>query len=180
MKIASLTVARNEEKYLPSTINSLRNQTFPPDLIVVVNDGSIDNTGKIARQLGSVVIDLPFHEKSYAGTPELAKIINVGLDHIKKTQIPFDFVLIVGADHALPDNYLKEITHRMISNPKLVIASGRIEGEPYRETTPRGSGRVVQFEFWKKVNDLQYPAEWGWESWLCFKAMQMGYENKCF
>ena len=180
MKIASITIARNEEKYLPSTINSLCSQTLPLDLIIVVNDGSTDNTGKIARQLGCIVIDLPFHEKSYTGTPELAKIINVGLDHIKKTKVPFDFVLIVGADHALPENYLKEITQRMISNPKLVVASGRIKGEPYRETSPRGSGRVVQIEFWKKVNDLRYPVEWGWESWLSFKAMQMGYETRCF
>jgi len=27
---------------------------------------------------------------------------------------------------------------------------------------------------------MQYPITYAWESWLLFKAMQMGYETKCF
>ena len=72
------------------------------------------------------------------------------------------------------------IVDRMKKNPKLVVASGKAEGEPYVEFHPRGSGRIVDAKFWREVSSLRYPEVWGWESWLCFKAMQLGYETKSF
>jgi hypothetical protein len=68
----------------------------------------------------------------------------------------------------------------MQANPNLVIASGKIEGEPCTENAPRGSGRLVRCDFWKKANNLQYPVGWGWEGWLIFKAMQMGLGSRCY
>jgi hypothetical protein len=49
----------------------------------------------------------------------------------------------------------------------------------YSKHSPRGS-RVVDATFWRDVSDLQYPVAWGWEDWLYFKALQMGYEAKSF
>jgi len=175
-KIAALIVCRNEEDHIGSTIDSLKCQTYPIDLIVVVDDGSTDNTRKIAESKGCIVLSLPYHEESYVGRPELAERWNIGLAYIRKFSP--DYVLLMGADHALPPNYVEEILKRM--KEKVVIASGRIEGEPFTETAPRGSGRIVKASFWRKINNMQYPVIWGWESWLSFKALQLGYEVRCF
>jgi len=172
--------ARNEEEHIARTVASLRDQTLSPEVIVVVNDGSEDGTGEVAKRLGCVVLDLPSHKESYAGRPELAKVFNAGLAYLKGMDGGFDYILIVGADHPLPPNYVEEVVARMEANPRLVVASGAVEGEPCEESTPRGSGRIVDYGFWAETNGLQYPAEWGWESWLCFKAQSLGYETRCF
>jgi glycosyltransferase involved in cell wall biosynthesis len=180
LSIAAVSIARNEEANIKEMIVSLHAQTVHIDPIVVVNDGSSDNTGDIARTLDCIVLDLPIHEESYAGKPELAQILNVGLTFIRELNQEFKYILIVGADHILPSHYLEMIIERMEKNPQLAVASGVIDGERFDEFTPRGSGRVVTYAFWIKVNNLQYPVEWGWESWLYLKARELGYETRCF
>jgi len=48
-KVAVVISARNEENFIPKTIDSLLAQNLSPELIVVVDDGSTDNTGKIVN-----------------------------------------------------------------------------------------------------------------------------------
>lgn len=52
--------AYNEQDSLPSVIADLR-AYCPWANIVVVNDGSADNTSRIARSLGASVLDLPYN-----------------------------------------------------------------------------------------------------------------------
>jgi len=99
---------------------------------------------------------------------------------LRRVEKDVDYALICGADHVLPKGYFEAIVSRMKTKPKTVVASGRIRGEPYFEFAPRGSGRVVDANFWREVGDLQYPVEWGWEAWLLYKAMQLGYKVRCF
>jgi len=177
MKYAVVVPARNEEKYIKKTLCALREQTIPPNQLIVVDDGSKDETRKIATNYADVVVQL--HDRGYSvvGRPELAEVVNEGLRRVKKD---IDYVLICGADAVLPKCYVKIIVNKMEANPKLVIASGRIQGEPFFEQHPRGSGRIVNANFWRKVNGLLYPIVWGWETWLCYKAIQLGCEVRSF
>ena len=177
MKYAVVVPARNEEGYIEKMLSELRRQILPPSQIIVVDDGSTDRTGQIASKYADVVVRLPDRGYGVAGRPELAEVVNEGLRRVEKD---VDYVLICGADHVLPKNYFEAIVSRMKANPKMVVASGRIRGEPHFDFAPRGSGRVVDANFWREVSDLQYPIEWGWEAWLLYKAMQLGYEVRCF
>lgn len=56
-KLAIVIPARNEAHNLPNLLRSLISQSKPPDEIIVVDDGSTDGTGEIARQLGARVIE---------------------------------------------------------------------------------------------------------------------------
>lgn len=60
MKILIIVPAYNEEKSLPEVVRDLR-ESVPQADVVVVNDGSKDATGRIARNLGVRVLDLPFN-----------------------------------------------------------------------------------------------------------------------
>lgn len=60
MKTLIIIPAYNEEESLPGVIEDLRKHVPAADLLVV-NDGSRDATGKIARGLGVAVLNLPFN-----------------------------------------------------------------------------------------------------------------------
>ena len=55
--ISVVIPARNEEEYLPSTIEALRAQTYRDFEIIVVANGCNDRTADVARQLGCRVFD---------------------------------------------------------------------------------------------------------------------------
>ncbi len=171
-----MIVARNEEEHISKVISALKSQTLPLNNIVLVDDGSTDETATLAEKFGCIIISLPFHEESLVGSPDLAKRWNVGLNTV--VEYSPDYVLLIGGDHVLPENYVVELLEKMTD--EIVVASGRIEGEPYTENQPRGSGRLVKASFWIKENEMQYPVSHGWESWLLFKAMKMGFETRCF
>jgi glycosyltransferase involved in cell wall biosynthesis len=55
-KVSVLIPARNEEKTLPNLLTALKQQTFQPYEIIVIDDQSLDATTKIAEQAGVKVL----------------------------------------------------------------------------------------------------------------------------
>ncbi|MEJ2696145.1 MAG: glycosyltransferase family 2 protein [Candidatus Sulfobium sp.] len=60
MKILVIVPAYNEEGSIVGVIESLR-LNFPQGDILVINDGSTDNTSHMARQQAPAVVDLPYN-----------------------------------------------------------------------------------------------------------------------
>ncbi|MCD6483726.1 MAG: glycosyltransferase family 2 protein [Candidatus Odinarchaeota archaeon] len=179
IKVAVIIPARNEEKNLPHTLNALLSQTIKPDLIIVVDDGSKDKTAEIAKSFGCIVVRRPDRKYRATGMPVLATVINSGLSKLKTLKSRVDYVVILGADHILPSRYLEKIITRMEENSDVVIASGIILGERMSCTDPRGSGRVIKFDFWNEIG-LKYPVNYGWESYIIYKAKSLGYKVKVY
>jgi glycosyltransferase involved in cell wall biosynthesis len=168
IKTTVIIPARNESNFLGSTLDALKHQTFQSDRIVVVNDGSTDNTSDVAKSFNVDVIDLPDRGYRATGKPILADVINKGLESIKNNECKY--ILILGSDHVLSPDYVSKIIEIMEQDDQTVIASGIIKGEPQRDTSPRGSGRVVRYDYWKKLG-LQYPLGYGFESYIVYKAL---------
>jgi len=160
---------RDEEKYLENSLTSLVNQTLSP-FIVIVNDGSIDRTREIASKYADVVIDLPRHEESWVGRPELARVFNAGLDVLRDRNV--DYVMISGGEAVYPPDYIEKIIYRM-KGGNVVIASGIAEGERSKPFSPRGSGRIINAEWFSSIG-FRYPENYGFESYLIFKALSQG------
>lgn len=170
--------ARNEEKWIGQTLKALKNQTLKPYKIIVVNDGSTDRTSEIAQEIGCCVINLPNRGYGAIGHPELALVHNVGLK--KCREFNPEYVMVVGADHILPINYIEQLIEKMeFYNPKLVIASGSIQGEYRVQSHPCGSGRIMKVKFLDQVH-WHYPFIYGWESYFTYKAMSLGYATRHF
>lgn len=53
LKVSLVVPLRDEEATLPVLIDSIRRQTHPPDEVVLVDGGSIDQTVELARRLGA-------------------------------------------------------------------------------------------------------------------------------
>lgn len=160
---------RDEQDTIKDSLLSLLKQTLRP-LIVVVNDGSLDKTGEIASEFADVVVDLPRHEENWVGRPELARVVNAGLEVLKKENV--DFIMLSDGEVTYPSNYVEKIIKRM-KRDNIVLTSGVAEGEVSRSLSPRGCGRVVDAKWFKEVG-FMYPENYGFEGYLVYKALSQG------
>ena len=175
IKVAVVLNARNEEKHLGKTLEFLQVQDLRPYRIIVVNDGSSDKTGEIAKSYGVEVVERKKRNENYVARKELAETVNAGLEKLDDDFC--DYILLMSAEIHLPKNYLSEIVKRMEKNSKLVVAAGVVQNE--FAAVPRGPGRVVRYSFWKKLG-LRYPINYWYEGYLLWKAQSMGYEIASF
>jgi glycosyltransferase involved in cell wall biosynthesis len=164
-----VVIALNEEKAIAKCLKSLRNQTVPV-FIVVVNDGSTDRTAEVASRFADTVVNLPHHEESWAGRPELARVFNAGFEVLQN--IKTKYVMISGADDVYPLDYAHNVMTRMMTK-HIVLASGVAKGEISRSLSPRGGGRLLDAEWFRSVG-FQYPENYGFEVYLVYRALSEG------
>lgn len=56
IRVSLIIPARNEEQSLPGLLHSIREQSFKPHEVIVVDDESTDQTARIALEFGAIVI----------------------------------------------------------------------------------------------------------------------------
>ena len=159
---------RDEQDGIKDSLFSLLNQE-PKPFIVVVNDGSVDRTGEIASRYADVVVHLPRHEESWVGRPELAMVINSGLDALETKRV--DFVMFSDGEAIYPSDYIAKTIERM-RKIGAVLASGIAVGEA-SGFSPRGCGRIVDASWFRKVG-FKYPENYAFEAYLVYKALSEG------
>lgn len=174
----TICVARNEGAHIGQVIDMVNNQTVRPRSIILVDDGSVDKTSEIAKEKGCSVVKLPHHKDSFVARPELAIRWNIGF-MLSHNRYDPDYLLVIGGDHLLCRDYVERIIGR-IHGTKIVAASGYIKGEHFRQTTPRGSGRVINGVWLKRSMGSAYPIQFGWEDYLSMKALIDGFEIRQF
>lgn len=176
--------ARNEEKSIANTLDTLANQTVPPEKVIVIDDGSTDNTSQILQKYISqsfqlIIKSRPHRkkEKSLVGTPGIALTFNIGFKVAKKFY--FDFIMILGADFLLENRYIEKILLEFAKDPSLAIASGQSSQMTINPTHARGSGRLIHSRFWKYYGE-RYPVIYGWEDDCLIQCRRMGLKVRSF
>lgn len=111
--------AYNEEKHIADVLRDIRGTGFPAD-ILVVNDGSADETSAIAKREGVMVLDLPVNI-GYGGA------IQTGFRFA--TEFGYEFVVTLDGDgqHS-PDSVNTLIETMEREKADVVIGSRFIEG----------------------------------------------------
>ncbi|GAH44636.1 unnamed protein product, partial [marine sediment metagenome] len=113
------------------------------------------------------------HKEGYVGRWELGRSINYGLREIRRGGVP-DWILQMGADHVLPDNYVSELISRMTD--KIRISSGTFKDVKLNVDTPIGSGKLIDAKLWDLFNGMVYPEKYGYESWIDYRFRKEGYK----
>lgn len=178
IKVAVIMPVYNEENYVRKSLSSLLEQDLKPFRIIVINDGSTDNTLTILKEFEEIeIVNLPQRKsKDMNLTLEICKVINSGLK-LLKDESDCDFIMKIDADHILPKNYLSRISKKMLADRNIVACSGVIEGEYF--VVPVHSGRVYRYDYLEKF-DLEYPVKFSSEDYLLLKAQSLGYKIEIF
>lgn len=176
-EVSAFIIVRNEEKHIERTLEGLMLQKYPLREIVVINDGSTDRTRDYVEVYQGAtylikILDLPEHKESYVGRWELGRSINHGLREIRRGGVP-DWILQMGADHVLPDNYVSELLSRMTD--EIRISSGTYEAANLNVDTPIGSGKLIDAKLWDLFNGMVYPEKYGYESWIDYRFRKEGF-----
>jgi cellulose synthase/poly-beta-1,6-N-acetylglucosamine synthase-like glycosyltransferase len=137
--------AFNEAGCIAETIASIRAQTLPPDEILVVDDGSTDGTGEVARACGGVrVLRPPRNTGSKAGAQTYA------LEHVRTP-----FAMAVDADTTLAPDAIERLLPAL-RDENVAAACGFVIPRRVRSVWERG--RYVEylfaFSFYKPIQDF--------------------------
>jgi len=172
-------ITKNGSNTIRQTLDSITAQTIPPKVIVIVDDGSTDETGAIIQARLSEdsprlhLIRLPDRGYDIRRVPAN---INAAYAYVEANPEKWDYSMISGDDCIYPPNYSESLLSKLAEDSKLVIVSGDwgVPPPPDWIKAPQGAGRFIKESFWREVGG-KYPVAYGWESWLLFKAMELGY-----
>lgn len=135
--------AYNEVAFIADTLQSLLEQTVPPDEIVVVDDCSDDGTGEVAGTFGVSVVRPPHNTGSKAAAQSFA------LDYVGTT-----FTMALDADTVLAPDAIERLLPAL-EDSEVAAACGFVLPRHVRTLWERG--RYIEylfaFTFFKPVQD---------------------------
>lgn len=128
MKTYIIIPAYNEAEFIGETLQSLISQSQPADKIVVVDDGSSDNTPEIVSEFiekhPEISLINNVSEGKHLPGSKVVKAFNLGF---KTLDDDFDIVCKFDADLIFPKNYLEKISLLFDQNLKTGMVGGFCE-----------------------------------------------------
>lgn len=119
--ISIIIPAYNTEKYISSCLESVLKQKYENFEIIIVNDGSSDNTDSICRLFQENDQRIKYFEKENGG---VSSARNLGLSHAHG-----DWVCFIDSDDVVSETYLTSLTENIHNNSSLVFCNYQKEFE---------------------------------------------------
>jgi len=190
-RVLLVTPARDEAAHLERTIRAVAAQTRPPDLWLIVDDGSTDATPALLRRLSQEVPFLEIRQapprqprqgedglavaaEAVAFNAALRSVDLAGFTHVGK----------LDADVELPADYLERLLERFAEEPRLGIAGGTLlesEDGAWRPTKVppdhvRGALKLYSRECFAAIGGVQ--ERLGWDTIDETYARMRGFETR--
>jgi glycosyltransferase involved in cell wall biosynthesis len=128
LKINIIIPVYNEADFIGDTLQSLLNQSYPAERIVVVDDGSTDTTPVIVQNFAAKYSQISLvKNKSRAIHLPGSKVINAYNQGMAKLDSSFDIICKFDGDLIFSTNYLEKIIMHFKQNPKIGMAGGFCE-----------------------------------------------------
>lgn len=120
MKVTILLPAYNAALYLRDSLDSIMRQTFKDFDVLLIDDGSMDDTSKIAIEYSNIDRRIKYYknEKNIG----LIKTLNKGLSLAKG-----EYIVRMDADDIMFDDRLYKQVKYMDSNPECFVCGGQME-----------------------------------------------------
>lgn len=154
-EILVVTPCHNEQEYILHCHQSLAMQTLKPTDWIIVDDRSTNGTPnqlKLLEQshMGFTIKTVRKDVMEYPQGDPTFLSFRYGIDSVPEENrlckwiLKYDYVLKLDADTVIPPTYLEMMVERFKADPRLGIASGICENEPWIETHPRGNNRMYR------------------------------------
>src|SRR5690554_6344687 len=125
MKIYCVIPTYNEEAFIGKMLQSLTEQTFLPEKVVVVNDNSTDNTAEIIKSFSEkhLFIKQVFNPSENKHLPG-SKVINAFYKGYETLDNSYDIIVKLDADLILPKNYFEQVAAVFQSDVNVGMSGG--------------------------------------------------------
>jgi biofilm PGA synthesis N-glycosyltransferase PgaC len=176
-RLLVVSPVRNEAAHIERVARAVAAQTRPPDLWLVIDDGSSDNTASILagleRELDFMSVHaMPRTSREDAVKDRLAaaaapRAFNFGLD--RAPWRTFTHIAKLDGDTELPPRYFELLLEQFASNPRLGLAGGvRVEhvgGRQHLERVPTryhvpGALKCYTLECFEAIGGMQERLAW--------------------
>ncbi len=139
MNYAVLMHVFNEETHLEKSIEAIKNQTLPPEFILIINDGSTDKTQEIIEKHTSEYFK---HnpDDSKPAYIRRAEAFNIGVSIIKEKKTKLDGILKVDGDIVIEVFYAEKLL-KHLHEPHTAAISGT--STEYNKTRNLNNGAVM-------------------------------------
>ncbi len=128
-KYVLITPCRDEAEYLPQTLRTVAEQTVPPSMWIIVDDGSTDETPKLLAEAAGKYDFIRIIRREDRGVrkvgPGVIDAFYAGLDTIDMHE--FQYLCKLDGDLELPPRYFERLMEEMEREPRL----GNVSGKPY-------------------------------------------------
>ncbi len=187
-KFIVITAARDEAQYIGKTIESVISQTLWPGEWIIVDDGSRDETARIAQGAAAAYPWIKVVRREDRGYRDVgagqAEAIHHGIQQISIDD--YGFLFNIDADIVLEPNYFRIILSKFAENPKLGIACGQLYEYLNGKLTKMRVlplGMIGAVQGWRRqclqeVGGLARGP--GWDGIASIKAMMLGWQTQTF
>lgn len=196
-RLLLISPVRNEQAHLERIAESVARQTRPPDLWIVVNDGSTDRTPEILAGLAEridflTVLDAPGRADTgpmndRLATAAEARAFNLGLKSVAWES--YTHIAKLDGDTELPRNYFERVLGEFERDSKLGLAGGvyadpdrsgegwEVVGIPSEYHVP-GTLKCYSLACFQAVGGMQ--ERLGWDTIDETYARMRGYRTRAF
>ena len=126
IEISVIVPVYNKSKYLSAMLDSVLKQSFSDYEVILIDDGSTDDSGKIADEYSQNDSRIQVYHIENGGVSHAR---NVGLDMAKGEYITF-----IDADDTVAENYLENLYTCMTSNKTDLVISGILKADDQGNT----------------------------------------------
>ncbi|WEM41572.1 glycosyltransferase family A protein [Photobacterium sp. DA100] len=128
-RLLIITPCRNEAEYAEVTLKSICNQTVRPDLWIIVDDGSTDETPNILKKYEERYDFIKVVKKNDRGRrnvgPGVVETFYYGLNSVDYKK--YQFICKLDLDLDIPNKYFESCIQKFNNDPRL----GTFSGKPY-------------------------------------------------
>ena len=188
MKYAIIIPAKNEEKSIPLVLDSIVSQTLLPQIALVVDDSSTDNTAGVVQSYSSSYEFIKYlkkedQEKGYHLGGKVVEVFHNGMEYLNNLGINYDFVLKMDADIQFDSGLFSQIAERIqhISKPGILSCTPYVEqnGSRIHIHSPNwhtnGDFKIYNGECLKNIGGLV--PDLGWDCADNIIAMENGWST---
>jgi len=187
MDFVIIIPAKDEEKSIADTLNSVVNQTLQPTVCMVVDDGSEDKTPEIVKEFDDKYPNIRYHRNvkpkdGYSLGGHVVKVFNIGVSVLQEEGVQFKHAIKMDADITFENDTLEKLFSK-INTVKLGIFSGT----PYYmhnekkildlspEWHAHGQFKVYNMQCLDEIGGI--PLSLGWDTADNVKAMARGWRT---